>query len=234
MTNSTPICYLCGEVIVNNGSDDHIPPKQFFPSTYRKANLLRLIKIPAHTDCNKSYQKDEDYFFPSLAPLAKNSKIGEGLWHDLSIRSKREGGRKLAFMVLKEFKSSLTSGILLPHGKIVKYFDCIRIYRVIWEITRGLYFIHENKCLAENKPHIQWLFDPELNQPESWELIRKGVINTKSLGTYCGIFDYKYFSIPVPTGIGTRQVWGMLFWDKLLFMTIFHDALCNCEKCKCV
>jgi hypothetical protein len=65
-------CYLCGEKI--NKTDrtlDHIPPKQFFPSSIIKKGNIQLITLPAHKKCNEDYQNDEAKWWLNLPPHNK-------------------------------------------------------------------------------------------------------------------------------------------------------------------
>lgn len=58
----TPVCYLCGELVREDVSDDHVPPKQFFAPIIRKnENLDQLVTLPTHKACNEAYARDEEY-----------------------------------------------------------------------------------------------------------------------------------------------------------------------------
>lgn len=63
-------CYLCGRPLSAPTSVDHVPPKQLFAPSVRKAHDLQLFTIPTHTACNTAYQRDEDYFVHTLMPFA--------------------------------------------------------------------------------------------------------------------------------------------------------------------
>ena len=86
MKSKIEICYLCGKRLDKKEdiSYDHVPPKQFYPSTIRKNTNLNLFTLPTHIACNKSYQKDEDYFVNSLGPLAKGSYSGNGFAKEIT------------------------------------------------------------------------------------------------------------------------------------------------------
>ena len=75
------ICYLCGKEIIGEKSDDHIPPKQFYAKRFRQ--ILNLLTLPTHEKCNISYQRDEEYFVNSIAPLAMCTKTGSAIWEDI-------------------------------------------------------------------------------------------------------------------------------------------------------
>ena len=77
------ICYLCGLKLGEEIDYDHIPPKQFYAHRIRKAHTLNLLTLPVHKKCHETYQKDEDYFVHSIAPLAMESYSGKAIWEDI-------------------------------------------------------------------------------------------------------------------------------------------------------
>jgi len=158
MKNKIEICYLCGNELADgeNISIDHVPPRQFFPSSIRKNANLKLFTLPTHDSCNKSYQKDEDYFVNSLGPLAMGSSAGKELWKDISRQVHRPEGKKLTWKILEEFDKN-PFGIALPKELIAKKYDGDRIMRVVWKITRGLFFKEYNKFIPENIDKRIWI-----------------------------------------------------------------------------
>jgi len=108
------ICYICGLAINTDKSVDHLPPKQFYaPSLRTSYNLSKLVTLPAHGKCNKSYESDEEYFTWSLCSLAIGSEAADALVREQGrlLRSRRKGG--LARTVLAEYQRR-PSGIILP------------------------------------------------------------------------------------------------------------------------
>lgn len=154
------ICYLCGEVIEDKLSRDHVPPKQFYATEIRKEHDPNLFTLPVHEKCNKEYQKDEDYFVNSLSPLCMDTYSGKAVIQDIEKRIiKRPQSRRLALMIYKEFELR-PSGIVLPSGKVVKRYDGKRIRNVIWKITRGLFFKEYNKVLPIKTPKSIEIINP--------------------------------------------------------------------------
>ena len=84
MKDEVNICYLCGQKLDANINYDHVPPRQLYAKSIRKIHTPNLFTLPVHESCNKSYQKDEDYFVHSLAPLAMHSYSGNAIWADIS------------------------------------------------------------------------------------------------------------------------------------------------------
>jgi len=148
MNEIEKICYLCGQDLEQEVDRDHVPPKQFYPSNIRKNHNPNLLTLPVHRPSNKSYQKDEDYFVHSIAPLTKGSYSGNQIWQDISNQFKRHQGQRIGQMILKEFESR-PSGLYLPKGKVAKRFDPERVWRVAWKITRGLFFKEHGRYLPK-------------------------------------------------------------------------------------
>ncbi len=214
MKDKIEICYLCGKRL--GGKEDinydHVPPRQFYPSAIRKNTNLNLFTLPTHTACNKSYQKDEDYFVHSLGILAKDSYAGNELWKDISHQIKRPKSKGLVKKILGEFDKR-PSGIILPNGKIAKRFDGKRARRVIWKILRGLYFKENKIFLLEDTKKIIWVSSKDKGLPSIFPYVR----NTPSRGDYPGVFDYKYMKE------SNVDLWAMLFWNTLTAVILFQD-----------
>lgn len=143
MIENSKICYLCGQMLDYENeiiSPDHVPPKQFYIKKFRKIKNPNLYTIDVHDNCNKSYQKDEDYFYHSIGPLAIDSNTGVLILEDLKSRfSKHKASKVLGEMVLDEFLQK-PSNLILPDNIIGKIYDKDRVNRIIWKIVRGLYF----------------------------------------------------------------------------------------------
>lgn len=225
MNGKISICYLCGQKLDVNIDHDHVPPRQFYARSIRKIHNLNLFTLPVHKSCNKSYQKDEDYFFYSLGPLALGSYSGDAIWVDTAIRFERPQGKRIGQMILKEFEQR-PLGIILPYGKVVKRFNRERIYRVLWKITRGLFFKEKGEFLPEYTPRRYFkVTSLDEKPPKEFAYVE----NTPSRGKYRVVFDYKYIDFPK---INNLHLWAMLFWNKLVTLIAFHDPRCICNKCK--
>lgn len=224
MTKGGQICYLCGNVLEEDIDRDHVPPKQFYAKNLRKKHSPNLFTLPVHSACNKSYQKDEDYFVHSIAPLTKGSYSGNGIWHDISHQFKKSRGQRIGQMILKEFEDR-PSGLYLPRGKVVKRFDAERVWRVVWKIVRGLFYREFTRFLPEDTPKVFKLVSVGDKPPPEFEAVQ----NTPSKGQYPNVFDYKYIVMPE---LENFHFWAMLFWDRLIKMVAFHDPECKCKICK--
>jgi hypothetical protein len=134
-------CYLCHEAITRAPSRDHVPPKQFFPKVFRMANTTDQLEwLPTHRDCNKSYQRDEDYFVTTFGlPAAAHTPTGHALGHDIRDRYRGGAQQGLVTKVLHEF---------VPDSN-QKEFDSGRTNRVAWKIVRGLHCLRTGELLPE-------------------------------------------------------------------------------------
>lgn len=127
-------------------------------------------------------------------------------------------------MILKEFDQR-PSGIILPNGKVLKRFNAKRVWRVVWKITRGLFFKEKREFLPENISKSFKIVSVGEKPPLEFGYVR----NIPSRGQYPGVFDYKYIDFPE---LNNFHLWAMLFWDRLITLIKFHDPECICNKCK--
>jgi hypothetical protein len=224
---NTQICYLCGSALLGAIEDidhDHVPPKQFYPTDFRKNHKTsKLFRLPVHRKCNKSYQKDEDYFVKSIGILAQGSHAGNGIWKDLVHQYQRPEGKRLGQMIIKEFDKR-PSGLYLPKGLIAKRFNPNRAWRIVWKITMRLFFKEYNRFLPEGTHRIfQVLYADQAPAPPF-----DAVLSTPSRGQYPDVFDYKYISVPE---VHNSHIWAMLFWGKVIKLIAFQYPDCGCEVC---
>lgn len=218
MKSETEICYLCGKEL-NKGqdiNDDHIPPRQFYPSPIRKKSNPNLFTLPTHSSCNKAYQRDEEYFVNSLGPLANTSYAGKELWKDIVKQIHRPESKGLTQKILNEFEQR-PSGIILPPGLVGKRYDRSRIERVIWKITRGLFFKENRQVLSENTKKIIWIG----YKGEGLSPLFPYVRNTLSKGDYPAVFDYKYIIKANSLNLWAMNLWAMLLWDTFTAEILF-------------
>jgi len=229
MNATTPIarptlCYLCGKSLSEPTNVDHVPPKQLYVQEIRKKHPLNLLTIEVHTDCNKSFQHDEDYFVNTLAPFAQGSYAGSALLRDVFTKHAEGKKRGLVQKVLNEFDHR-PSGIIIPPGQVVKRFEGARVHRVAWKIVRGLYFHETGQVLPEDTPSSTEVFAPDRPPSAGFSLV---LADLDGEGDYPGVFDYKHRVISEANNL---NYWGMLFWDRVILAVAFHDPACGCDHC---
>ena len=138
-------CYLCG--LENADSSDHIPPKNIF----LKKNRVGLITVPAHINCNKQYDKDDEYFrYAILIPAYWESKDAIELWNTkIKKHIHRPEKRGFKTYLLEHIKSvgvKTPAGIYLGKSDAA-YLDAGRIHNVVQRIARGLFYKHTGNIL---------------------------------------------------------------------------------------
>ena len=216
------ICYLCGKPIPESEwTRDHVPPKQIYPSEIRKNHSMNLEWLPAHRGCNEAYREDEDYFTHAVGSTQNDTIALDALWKDFERTHKKN--RRIGRDVLSEF-----SKIILPEGKIAKHFDPEKVYRIIWKIIRGLHFKEFSRVLPIDTPRQLTIFDPENPTDTAKFLLEISSRESDDLGHTGGVFDYRFYMSEKPPAI----VWGLLFWDRIIFLGIHHSFECNCKRCR--
>ncbi len=217
------ICYLCGDVLCDPISRDHVPPQQLFSDEIRKLRNPNLLTIPVHQRCNAAYQYDEDYFVNSLVPLAHDSRTGASVLAEVFKKYAQGENVGLVEKVAREF-AERPSGLYLPGGKEVKRIEGDRVHRVAWKIVRGLYFHEFGRFLPETKPVLFQILGPDEEPPVLFSLLA----DRPSCGRYGGVFDYKFAVFPELNNI---NYWAMLLWDRIIITFAFHDPSCQCSQC---
>lgn len=220
----TRYCYLCGHPLVSDNDKDHVPPRQIFAKDVRRLHNPNLQTVEVHRECNHSFQKDEDYFANSLAPLVQGSYAGNSLLADVFRRVEKGRNLKLVSQLLYEFEFR-PSGLVLPAGRVVKRMDGRRIDRVAWKIVRGLFYLEFENFLPGETPHHLQVIAPGDKPPAEFAALG----DASSKGRYPGVFDYKHATFDQ---FHDMQLWAMLFWDRIIMLMAFHDPSCKCDTCE--
>lgn len=226
--SGTKLCYLCGLPLSSSDATnkDHVPPRQFFPKALRQGDTsLQLSTLLVHASCNHSYQSDEDYFVSAIVPVAMSTQRGSEMWIDLTQHIDRPATQALFRMNMR--RSSFPDRPLrLPGSKVVWKFDGPRVWRIVWKIMRGVFYLDENRTLPENTAH---LCDSVTTLNETPPYLF-GVLASSSIkGDHPDVFSYKLRRLETEG----RVVWvaGLLFWEYVAFFLVFHDPDCQCEDC---
>ena len=182
-------CFICGE----NDADsvDHIPPKCLFLKKYREQGES-LITVPAHISCNKSFEKDDEYFRYFLSiPAYWTSDLARELW-DKKInkqvhRKESVKYRKYLLDNIQDADIRSETGIILGRAPVAAL-DSKRVERVIERITRGIYYkINRNILPLDTQIESQMLeVQSALNQIARFKVENK----FKSIGNT--IFKYHW------------------------------------------
>lgn len=152
-------CAYCGRK--GEVEKEHVFPRALFPKGHR----LNLITVPSCRQCNKNYQKDEEYFkfmmviaFPSF----EGSEYAKAIWPKIEAMMRRDESRRFLANVLGKWKQVdiVIKGIYLGTAPALEL-DWNRIAGVITKFVKGLYFYHQQKALDNETRIIVRGFDIE-------------------------------------------------------------------------
>lgn len=140
------ICYLCG-CYSENLTRDHVPPACLFPEP-RPSNLITL---PCCEDCQREYQRDEEYFRTNISSISdiENNPNARLIW-DKAHRSLLR-----RFKLWREFTSRLFPiRIQTPSGLYVGIAPAIKIppertNKMLRKIAFGLFYYHTQMRVPE-------------------------------------------------------------------------------------
>jgi hypothetical protein len=140
-----PECYLCN---AEGKTREHVPSKGFFHTIPGN-----IITVPACTNCNNSFAKDEEYFRTVVvAQCSSTSLAARRVWAGPILKSiwrrNYEGLRKRLVRCLTTVKVWNKDGQHLGNLPGVSV-EGGRAGRVVRKIIRGLYFATRNEKLAD-------------------------------------------------------------------------------------
>jgi hypothetical protein len=221
MTDKT-ICYICGQTLVGKINKDHVPMKQLYGKEYRRITNPNLFCLPTHQKCNKSFQKDEEYFVYTFIPIARETPAGKYVAEDVKDRARSGEQRPLLHLVLKQFAESIKGAS--ADMRMIKI-DGSRVWRVIWKIAKGLYYKEKQGYLSDDVPKYLSLYGPDDRIPDT---LKDALTSLETRADYPPVFDYRYRQFPE---VHNAHLFLMTLWDTYLFEVVFHDPDCLCEAC---
>jgi hypothetical protein len=212
------ICYLCGKPLGRDRTRDHVPPQSFFPPALRRQkNFSRLDTVWAHAKCNGAFKIDEQYFFHSLAPLARRTEAGPAIWNAIDKPIITPHELRLRRQIAGEFSVD-------RWGRVHKTFDQKRIYRIIRKIIRGLWFLRFHTVLSNDLRCDIRVYDPNNRPPQ---VLLNAIESEPSWGFYPEVFFFK----ALRSDEQPIQAWTFVLWDWFVITAVVHEAACKCELC---
>jgi len=213
------ICYLCGKPIEGKASDDHVPPKQFYPKEIRESENLNLQLAPSHKQCNNNFKDDEEYFYASLYPLVDkyNPSMAAKIFRDFARRCQK---RQLPAMLRNIFcdASGITKGgIHLPEGIVEINVDLCRIQRIAGKVARGTLFLSTGKYVPEANIVDMRICPEEFEVPDMYQISWKCAGSIK--GPYPKVFSYKYMQNK------QYHIISLLFWEAFMFCITIQESV---------
>lgn len=216
--NANKICYLCRNTITGKSSDDHVPPKQFFPKEIRENENLNLQLAPSHRQCNNGYKDDEEYFYASLYPLVEkhNPEMAAKILRDFARRCQKLQMPAMLRKIFGNASGTSKGGIVLPAGVVEINIDLYRIQRIVGKVARGALFLSKEIYVPESS-----IVDMRIC-PEESEVPKMYQISWKIAGSYKGpypkVFSYKYMQY------GEYHIISLLFWEAFMFCVTIQES----------
>ena len=211
MTEAEPaLCVYC--TISHGVTDDHVPPKSFFPRP-RPSNLLT---VPACLRCNGASGRDEEYFLATLMfSQAGVAATGMKLW-DQKLRrmyEKNIGLRRRIARSLRRGHVSTPAGIYLGRATTLEY-DEERLAAVAKKVVRGLYF-RERGMPLDPAADMICLFLRRLAHFKAVE--QQNHLLHPGLMSWDGVFQYRCAFVPNDP---FDSAWLLWFWETHIFWVI--------------
>ncbi|MEK7793591.1 MAG: hypothetical protein AAB353_03635 [Candidatus Hydrogenedentota bacterium] len=218
-------CCLCGELISLKPSspgdrltNDHVPPKQFYPKETRSGQNLNLWVIPTHERCNSQYREDEEYFYSASVPFV--NKGNHAMWHilhqDLVRRVNKPQTPAMARRLLKEIKTVSDGGIHLPSGIVYLKLEKYRMQRVAIKIAQGRFYLEHKRFLPRQNCKDIRLCETEADVPELYQFSWQ-VANAKSV--LPAVFSYRCFLFE------DMHLFSLLFWESFMICAAFENPV---------
>ena len=162
----------------------------------------------------------------AFAPQTMGSSTGDAVTDDIQRGFRKGHTRGLGEAVLRQL-----GRVASPDGTVAFQYDNGRTDRLIWKLVRGLFFIHLQRLLPQKPPpSIELINGPNeverLNTHGWFQVVR----DTKPLGRYGKVFDYKWLCVAADGMRG--HAFALLIWDHIVVLSMFHDPSCPCGKCR--
>ena len=209
-------CALCGDEIVRKDmTDEHVPPKLYYPKSMRGTIRAPFWTVPSHRSCNEKYRMDEEYLYHFMLGMVANQNpaMGRILLDDLRARAKNDQTRGLIRRILGECQNVTPGGIHLPPGHYRIPYNIARIQNVAIKIAQCLYFLDHRAYLPRNWcKHFELCESPRDLQP-LFDLMRF----QKPKAIAREIFCYRHVCVD-----GTH-LYSLLLWQGFMFCLAFDD-----------
>jgi hypothetical protein len=205
-------CVYCGAAEAD--TLDHIPPKGLFP----KPRPSDLITVPCCRPCNKSFEKDDEYFKSHLAIRAdiEHHASAMPLTGEVLRSWRRPEGAGLTAFIKDTFATREISGpgeqAFTQHGQVP---DNARINRVVDRIARGLLYKETGSQLPAHyriRSGMWEILDPGRQQEY------RGLFSAGSLRSVGGdAFRYAWLQA---TDDPLATMWLMQFYRGATFVSV--------------
>jgi hypothetical protein len=199
-----PHCYICGSKV--NLTEDHIPPKSFFPVGQRQ----NLFTADCCEDCHRCLSMDDEVARFWLSSAASASPAGKWIWHNEAFPSLQRKPKLLEnvrkFVTRLEKRTSQGGSV---EASVIN-FPQARMIPFVRRITKALlYTLYPDYDYFPDFFNVVYQFETAAN-----------VAKVK------GLFPYL---TGMSRGIGVFRVWHGIPAEKPaggLWIFIFYEAVC--------
>lgn len=154
-------CYICGAPKV---SDEHFPPKAFFPSDRR---VRRKLKTVPSCKTHNNDKSDDDVYL--LTHISINAAAGDNLAKQVFLRSIEPN------LTSPRFRAAITRGAQArPDGAVAYPVDVARFDNFFTHLACAVYFDRYGESLDPNQHSIAHVYldlvsdDPAERQRNDW------------------------------------------------------------------
>jgi hypothetical protein len=165
-------CIYCGAA--DHLTLDHVPPKNLFP----KPRPSDLITVPACQACNKSYERDDEYFRLAMTVLGEANPVAGRLWREKGVGGTLRRSPRLKSEILRtlgNYDLRSPAGLFLGTTPTVR-FKAKRIDRVALRIVTALHWLQYGAIPVPNV-HVRVVHAPDPRRPGVLERVTGMLLN---------------------------------------------------------
>ncbi len=198
-------CVYCGRTTLI--TRDHIPPKTLFS----RPRPNSLITVPSCNECNKSFEKDDEYFQLALSLREDTAQHPDALdrWQNAieSLSRPERLGYRNAFAKKVTQVNRVTKSGLYVGKSLALLVEQKRIHRVIDRIVKGLFF-HEKHFRLSDEYDVR-SFTKKTSSAHEHLLNQQRRVNVGN-----NVFSYAFLS---SDDIYVTE-WSLLFYGQVQFI----------------
>ncbi|MFZ1799341.1 MAG: hypothetical protein WAU24_05705 [Chitinophagaceae bacterium] len=199
-------CYMCVNI---STSDEHTPPKSFFP----KANRLNLIKVPSCSIHNEETSLDDEYVRNLIVLTKGNNKIAQKHFNDKVLPSIKRRNSMMKLMTKNSISMNYIKGD--ENSKSLAHeIDRNRFDKVMRKIAYGVYYFSfgETWYRKLNVSTNMLYTDSMRNDPIAEEIQNqknKKKIEISYKGSNPEVFKYSFLNLKT----NSNKILVLMFYD---------------------
>lgn len=206
-----PHCYICGST--SDLTDDHVPPKSFFPINQRQ----NLFSADCCEDCHRRLSMDDEVARLWLSSAASASPTGKWIWRNEVFPSLQEKPKLLENVrkFLTRSKRQTPQGVM--DANLIN-FPQARMIPFIRRITKALlYKFYPDYNYFSDHFNVVYQFETATNVAK----VRGLIPYLTGMSRGIGVFRV-WHGIPAEKPMG--GLWIFLFYEAVCFICIHSKA----------